>query len=370
MNSSNVAGQTDDQAIVAFKYMLERPDFTLDTECTFPAHGMTGIFGQSGSGKTTLLRCIAGLEPSARGRLNVNGEVWQNSDDDVSVPPYRRSIGYVFQDARLFPYLDVEANLHYGMRRNRSNDSRVDFQQVTELMELGGMLHRRPNQLSGGEAQRVAIARALLRAPRLVLMDEPLAALDIMRREEIFPFLDRLHAELELPVLYVSHSIDEVCRLCDYLIVMQAGRIQASDELPIVLEQLDLPALAGDEVSSVIDGEIIEYDTVYDLTMVRFSGGQLLLPGDHGPIDRPLRLRIRANDVSLCRTVPEQSTILNILPATVREIRMEQGAYMRIGLVLGSDSLTARITRRSGDALNLSPGDQLFAQIKGLAVKR
>jgi molybdate transport system ATP-binding protein len=370
VNSSDVAQQTDDQAIVAFKYMLERPDFTLDTECTFPARGITGIFGQSGSGKTTLLRCIAGLEPSAHGRLNVNGDVWQDSDDDVCLPPYRRRIGYVFQDARLFPHLDVERNLRYGMQRNHGNDSRVDFQQVIELMELGSMLDRRPNELSGGEAQRVAIARALLRAPRLVLMDEPLAALDIMRRAEIFPFLDRLHAELELPVLYVSHSIDEVCRLCDNLIVMQAGRIQASDELPIVLEQLDLPLLAGDEVSSVIDGKVIEYDKDYDLTTVQFSGGHLLLPGVHGPIDGPLRLRIRANDVSLCRTKPEQSTILNILPATVREVRPEPGAYMRIGLVLGSDSLTARITRRSGEALKLSPGDQVFAQIKGLAVKR
>lgn len=370
MTNSVVGQKTFNQGVVSCSYALERPGFTLDTECTFPAHGMTGIFGPSGSGKTTLLRCIAGLEPTARGQLTVNGEVWQNSDNGVSVPPYRRRIGYVFQDARLFPHLDVEANLRYGMQRNRGNDSRVDFQQVIELMELGGMLDRRPNELSGGEAQRVAIARALLRAPRLVLMDEPLAALDIMRRAEIFPFLDRLHAELELPVLYVSHSIDEVCRLCDHLIVMHAGRVEACDELPVVLGRLDLPLLAGDEVSSIIDGEVIEHDAVFDLTTVRFSGGQLLLPGNHGPVHRPLRLRIRANDVSLCRSQPEQSTILNILPATVREVQAEQGAYMRIGLVLGSDSLTARITRRSGEALGLSPGDQVFAQIKGLAVKR
>ena len=370
MNSSDVVEQTDDQAIVSFKYMLERPNFMLDTECTFPARGITGIFGQSGSGKTTLLRCIAGLEPTAHGRLNVNGEVWQDSDDGVSVPPYRRRIGYVFQDARLFSHLDVEGNLRYSMQRTRGYESRVDFGQVIELMELGGMLGRHPAELSGGEAQRVAIARALLHAPGLVLMDEPLAALDIMRRAEIFPFLDRLHAELELPVLYVSHSIDEVCRLCDHLIVMQAGRIQASDELPVVLDQLDLPLLAGDEISSVIDGKLIEYDGDYDLTTVQFSGGQLLLPGAHGSIDAPLRLRIRANDVSLCRTAPEQTTILNVLPATVREVRAEQGAYMRIGLVLGNDSLTARITRRSAEALDLAPGDQVFAQIKGLAVKR
>ena len=370
MNKSVASDRADDRAIVSCQYVLARPGFTLDAECTFPARGITGIFGQSGSGKTTLLRCIAGLEPTARGRLTVNGEVWQDSDQAVSVPPHRRSIGYVFQDARLFPHLDVEANLRYGMQRSRQNSSRVDFGQVIDLMELDGMLNRRPAELSGGEVQRVAIARALLRAPRLVLMDEPLAALDIMRRAEIFPFLDRLHAELELPVLYVSHSIDEVCRLCDYLIVMHAGRVEACDELPIALEQLDLPLLAGEEISSVIDAEIVAYDAAYDLTTVRFSGGPLLLPGVHGPIDGPLRLRIRANDVSLCRTAPEQSTILNILPATVREVRPEPGAFMRIGLVLGADALTARITRRSGETLDLSPGDQVFAQIKGLAVKR
>jgi molybdate transport system ATP-binding protein len=275
----------------------------------------------------------------------------------------------VFQEPRLFGHLNVRSNLEYGRRRRHDPNNGVEFEQIVDLLGLAGLLHRAPGDLSGGEAQRVAIARALLRAPRLVLMDEPLAALDRARKDEILPFLDRLHAELSMPILYVSHSIEEVCRLCDHLVVMDRGRILGDGEIQSVLVNLDLPLLAGEEAGSVIAGTIDDYDAKYDLTRLLFSGGALLVPGRFGDRESQLRLRIRANDVSLCRSRPDDSTILNIIPVTVDRIHHDQGPYALVRLRAGSDLLTARLTRRSCDDMGIQPGDQLLAQIKSVAVR-
>jgi molybdate transport system ATP-binding protein len=311
---------------------------------------------REGAGKTTLLRCIAGLERPEAGRLVVGGELWQDGFEKVWRAVHERNIGYVFQEPRLFDHLDVRGNIDYGMRRTeRDNGASADH--VIDLLGLEKLLTRKPDALSGGEAQRVAIARALLRAPRFVLMDEPLASLDQARKEEIFPFLERLHAESDVPIIYVSHNLDEICRLCDHLVVLDAGGVVANGDLQSVLVRADLPVLMGADAGSVLQGSVESYDQQDDLSLLRFSGGATV------------RARIKANDVSLCRTRPEKSTILNILPAAIEAIQDDPGPSVLVLLVMGTDRAIARVTRRSARELNLKKGDELFVQIKSVVVR-
>jgi molybdate transport system ATP-binding protein len=354
--------------MIELRYRVERREFSLDVDLELPLRGITGVFGESGAGKTTLLRCIAGLESALAGRLTVAGETWEDTARGIALPVQRRNIGYVFQEPRLFDHLSVRANIEYG-RNRRAGDNAGDFDHVIELLGLGALLERRPLALSGGEAQRVAIARALLCAPQLVLMDEPLASLDRARRDEILPFLERLHAEARIPIIYVSHNIEEICRLCDHLVVMEAGRVLASGELQDVLVQLDIPVLGGDNAGSIIDGVIARYDGDDDLTCLEFSGGRLWVPGHVGAEGAALRLRTQASDISLCRSRPEQSTILNILPAEIEAIQPGQGPTILVRLRLGEDRIVARVTRRSIRELGLQEGESLFAQVKSVAVR-
>ena len=363
MNTDTAASKVD------IRYSLRLGDFELDVDLDIPMHGITGIFGESGSGKTTLLRCIAGLETGGTGRLVVDDEVWQDDENNKSRPIHEQEIGYVFQEPRLFRHLSVRRNLEYGLRRTSAKHSNVTLDQVVELFDLQRLLARAPADLSGGEAQRVAIARALLRAPRLVLMDEPLAALDRARKDEILPFLDRLHSDLQIPIIYVSHNIEEICRLCDHLLVLENGRILAEGDLQSVLVRMDLPLLSGEEAGSVIHGTIGEYDFDYDLTHLTFSGGELIVPGHVGSPGSSLRLRIRANDISLCRDRPESSTILNVLPAVIEAIQPDSGPMVLLRLKLGTDRMITRITRRSCDKLALKQGDEVLAQIKAVAIR-
>ena len=217
--------------VIQLRYLLELGDFALDVDLELPLRGISGVFGESGSGKTSLLRCVAGLAHPGQGRLVVAGDAWQDSSTGICRPVHERNIGYVFQEPRLFSHLDVRGNLDYGSKRRRPSAESVSVDQVINLLGLGTLMQRRPAELSGGEAQRVSIARALLRAPRFVLMDEPLASLDRARKDEVLPFLDRLHAELAVPIIYVSHSIDEICRLCDHLVVLDGGRVIADGGL-------------------------------------------------------------------------------------------------------------------------------------------
>ena len=354
--------------MIELQYGIERAGFTLNVNLALPSQGITGVFGVSGAGKTTLLRCIAGLEPAAAGRLAVAGEAWEDTRAGVSLPVQQRNIGYVFQEPRLFDHLSVRANIEYGARRRHGNNG-VSFDYVVDLLGLEALLERRPHALSGGEAQRVAIARALLCSPQLVLMDEPLAALDRARRNDILPFLDRLHAKAQIPIIYVSHNIDEVCRLCDHLVVMDAGGVTASGPLQDVLVQLDIPVLGGSNAGSVIEGTVSGYDSEDDLSCLEFSGGRLWVPGAAGAQADTVRLRIQASDVSLCRSRPEQSTILNILPATVDAIQTVESASILVRLLMGKDRIVARVTRRSIRELDLREGESLFAQIKSVAVR-
>jgi molybdate transport system ATP-binding protein len=354
--------------MIGLQYQLRRASFLLDVNVELPMRGITGLFGVSGAGKTTLLRCIAGLEQATTGKLTVDGDTWEDSSTGTTRATQQRSLGYVFQEPRLFDHLSVRANIEYGHKR-REQTGAVTFEHVIELLGLAHLLSRHPVDLSGGEAQRVAIARALLCSPKFVLMDEPLASLDQRRRDEILPFLDRLHAESEIPIIYVSHNIEEVCRLCDHLVVVDGGHVVASGELQDVLVRLDIPVLDGDHAGSVIEGTSGSYDEPDDLTRLEFSGGELWVPGKAGPDGSPLRLRIRASDVSLCRDRPAHSTILNILPVRVEAIHVEDGPSTLVRLVLGDDRILARITRRSIRELGLQPGEQLFAQIKSVAVR-
>lgn len=353
---------------IQLRYALQRGSFALDVDLDLPMRGITGVFGPSGAGKTTLLRCVAGLEQAANGKLIVAGDVWQDSASRIRRAVHKRDIGYVFQEPRLFAHLDVRGNVEYGLRRH-ANKASPDFDRVITMLGLEQLLSRRPDELSGGEAQRVAIARALLCAPRFVLMDEPLASLDQARKEEILPFLDRLHAEADVPIIYVSHNIDEICRLCDYLVVIDDGQVGAHGDLQSVLVRLDVPSLAGEQAGSVIQGEARAYDENDDLTLLGFSGGELWVPGKASTSGAELRLRIKASDVSLCRSRHEQSTILNVVPAAIEAIQAAGDSSMLVRLGLGSDHILARVTRRSVRELNLREGDEVFAQIKSVAVR-
>ena len=344
--------------------------FRLDVDLRLPGRGVTALFGHSGSGKTTLLRCVAGLEPAARGRLVVNGECWQDDARGIQVPTHRRALGYVFQEASLFAHLDVARNLDYGLRRIPPAARRVPRAQAIELLGIGHLLQRRPDTLSGGERQRVAIARALLTAPRLLLMDEPLAALDAQRKAEILPYLARLRAELDIPVLYVSHALDEVIQLADHLVLLDAGQVRASGPIAETLARIDLPMAQSASAAVLIEATVQGYDSAYELLRLGFAGGELLAPHPTplAPGTR-LRLQVQARDVSLALAPAPGSSILNRLPATVTGISSaDTPAHMLVRLDAGGTPLLARITRFSCDQLHLAVGLPVWAQIKAVAL--
>jgi molybdate transport system ATP-binding protein len=279
---------------------------------------------------------------------------------------HQRRIGYVFQEPQLFAHLSVRKNIEFGMRRNPDATDQTD--EVARLLEVSHLLDRSTNDLSGGEAQRVSIARVLCQSPRLILMDEPLSALDERRRNEVLPYLDRLHAEWSVPIIYVSHNIDEICRLSDHLIVLDKGRVVAEGDLQSMLARIDLPQLGGRNAGAVLNVTQSRYDSEFDLTLFSFSGGEIWVPGQHDASST--RLRIRASDVSLSRTPAESSTILNILPAAIEATEPETSSAELVRLSLGDDYLVARITRRSLRRLELKVGDKVYAQIKSVTVRR
>ena len=265
------------------KLDLARADFDVSVDVHLPAHGISVIFGPSGCGKTTLLRCVAGLEPAARGVVRLGHEVWQDDAPEVGtsfrLPTHLRALGYVFQEASLFDHLDVAGNLAYGHRRaergSRNAMSQAVQQQVIELLGIGHLLQRRSHELSGGERQRVAIARALVTQPRLLLLDEPLAALDHARRQEVLPWLEKLRDDLNIPMLYVTHAVDEVARLADTLVVMRAGRIHANGPVADVLTQTDVPVVVGEDAGALLTGVVLRIDAPWHLAQVGFAGGAL-----------------------------------------------------------------------------------------------
>lgn len=343
--------------------------FALELKARLPGRGVTAVFGPSGSGKTTLLRCLAGLQPvSAGSSITVGGELWQGRGR--SLPAHRRPTGYVFQESSLFPHLTAMGNLRYALRR-APRPAPDGLERTVALMGIEASLERYPAQLSGGERQRVAIARALLVGPRLLLLDEPLASLDMARRAGIMPYLERLHREAAMPVVYVTHSLDEVARLADFLVVLDRGRAVAQGPLPETLSRLDLPLPASADSGVVLEAEIVERDGRWRLALARFPGGELWLPDGGGGLPRRVRARVLARDVSLSLDAEQRSSILNRLPATVAEVREEaDGAMALVRLLVGPTALLARVSMRSLDQLGIRPGAKAFAQVKSVAVIR
>jgi molybdate transport system ATP-binding protein len=361
--------------LIQARLSLPRRDFTLDVSIELPAQGISALFGPSGCGKTTVLRALAGLE-RASGRVAFREEVWQDDATGRFVPTHQRPLGYVIQEAALFPHLSVRGNLDYGYKRTAGAERRIPRDDAVELLDIGSLMARRPATLSGGERQRVAIARALATSPRLLLMDEPLAALDAARKSEILPYLERLHRELALPIVYVTHSMDEVARLADFLVMMRAGGILAAGPMAELLARTDLPLNHQDDAGVVIEAQVAEHDQRLGLSRMVFAGGALWVGETTAAVGQRVRARVLARDVSVTRQRPDQTSILNILPVLLDSVVMERStALLRLaagGERVGQERvwLLARITRKSCEILDLEPGDLLYAQIKGVALMR
>jgi len=347
---------------------IDRGAFNLDVDLALPGRGVTALFGHSGSGKTTLLRVLAGLERVAGARVALGNEVWQDDARKVFVPTHQRGIGYVFQEASLFPHLSVRANLEFGRKRLRPAERRFDLMTVAELLGIERLLDASPATLSGGERQRAAIARTLLASPRLLLMDEPLAALDMRRKLEILPYLERLHDELALPVVYVSHAADEVARLADHLVVLEEGRVLASGPLAATLARLDLAANFQDDAGVMIETTLQAHDAD-GLSNLAFAGGVLLVGQRNAAVGTRVRCRIHARDVSLALERPRGSSITNILPARVDAVGPSgTPGQVLVRLLVGETALLARITERSRRELAIAPGCAVWAQVKAVAL--
>jgi molybdate transport system ATP-binding protein len=353
------------------RFLVEQGGFTLDVDVHLPGRGVTALFGHSGSGKTTVLRCLAGLTRPKHGRLCVNGETWLDTAQGIFVPTHKRPLGYVFQEASLFTHLTVERNLRYGLSRVPSTARRVDLAQAAELLGIGHLLDRMPAGLSGGERQRVGIARALLTSPRLLLLDEPLASLDQKRKLEILPYLERLHDELDIPVLYVSHAPEEVARLADHLVLLDHGRALASGPIGQTLARLDLPMTMAEDASVVIEGVVGAHDAAYGLLRIDLPGARASLRIVHAalPAGRPMRVVIRARDVSLAANAAGDTSVLNVLPATVVEMEpAADPAQVMVRLDIDGTPLLSRITRYSHDRLRLQVGARVWAQVKAVSL--
>lgn len=354
------------------RFTIDHGDFSLDVDLVLPEQGITAIFGASGCGKTTLLRLIAGLEPNLNGYLKVGDEVWQ--DGHYFLAPHQRSLAYVFQEPSLFSHLTVKANIEYGLKRLKHNEkNKISLEQAVELLGISHLLSRRPHQLSGGEQQRVAIARALAVSPSLLLLDEPLAALDATRKQEILPYLESLHRELDSPMLYVSHSRDEVARLADHLVLLENGRVRTTGAVGELFTQLDLSLAHGADTQSVIEAVITEHDEEFDLSYLEFSGGIygecFAVTRSNLPLGQAVRLQVRASDVSITLEHQSNTSILNIFEAMVDNIAEEGKGKMTIRLMIGSVvPLLAHITRKSALHLDLKIGKVVYVQVKSIAL--
>ena len=376
----------DDGNAIEADLRVQHPGFSLDVSLRLPAQGVSVLLGPSGCGKTTVLRALAGLGPTherAQGRVRVRGEVWQDDAQGVWLPVHQRPIGVVFQDASLFDHLSVQGNLDYGWRRVPPAQRRLRHDDVIPMLGIGHLLKRRPHGLSGGERQRVAIARALLTSPALLLMDEPLSALDAARKAEVLPCLERL-GQAGVPVVYVTHALDEAARLADHLVLLDEGRVQASGPASALWTRLDVSLSQLDEAAAVLPARVCAHDAAQGLSLLSVGdadqGLALWTSSCQAAPGAALKVQVAARDVSVSLSRAHDSSILNILPAVVDEVRDDATGSVTLRLRLQSGAhdagteaapcLLARVTRRSADVLGLRVGVSVFAQVKGVALLR
>ncbi|MBT8145586.1 MAG: molybdenum ABC transporter ATP-binding protein [Gammaproteobacteria bacterium] len=353
--------------MISIRCLLQHTDFSLDIDCQLPEKGVTVVFGPSGCGKTSLLRVIAGLETASRGHVLVNSSTWQDDSKSCWLPAHQRSVGFVFQQPGLFRHLSVLENLLFGLRRRGSG--RLDQNLVIATLELDSLLQRTVNDLSGGEQQRVALGRALMSNPQLLLLDEPLAALDTLSKARLIPFIENALHLLDIPALYVTHSTDELVRLADHVVMMERGRAVASGPLVDVFSRLDMSLSGVDDAFSVLKGAVLE-DTLPGLSAVRTEGGNLFhIPQGTAGMSQKVRIKIQARDVSLALEIPKRTSILNVLPAVVEEVSsVSNMGNCTVKLDLGGEKLLARISDYSRQQLRVEPGIRLYAQVKSAAL--
>lgn len=350
---------------------LAQGGFRLDVSCRTRENGVVGVFGPSGAGKSTLLRCLAGLEPRCVGAVRLGAACWQDSARGLFVPPHRRGVGFVFQDSRLFPHLDVVGNLDYAHRRSPQSERRLGFDEVVGWLDLAPLLKRSPASLSGGERQRVALGRSLLSQPRLLLLDEPLAALDLRRRQETLPYLKRLRDELMMPIIYVSHNLDELVECADELLLMEQGRSVSFGPIFEQLGRVDSPLAQHEEAGALIEAVVTEHDERYHLSYLALGTQRLVVGRQICLVGQTVRMRIHARDVALSLDRPRSSTLLNIIEANVDTLAAAAAAgQVLVKLDVEGQALLARITRKSADALELRAGTRVYALVKSVALMR
>ncbi|MPZ38675.1 MAG: molybdenum ABC transporter ATP-binding protein [Rhizobiales bacterium] len=359
-------------AEIDFDTRIAFGEFVLDVSDRMALDGITALFGPSGCGKSTLLRIISGLEPAARGRVRFGDEVWQDDSSGTFVPAHRRGVGYVFQDVRLFPHLTVAGNLRYADKRSQLAGSQISLDGVVRALDLAPLMDRRTPSLSGGERQRVAIGRTLLTRPRLLLMDEPLAALDVRRKREILPLIEGLPKAFGVPVIYVTHAIDEVARLAQRMLALASGRKVAEGPVADVLARLDLQSVTGRfEAGVVLTARVTGHDRHFRLTHLDHHGQDIVMPMAELAVGDEVRLRIRARDVALATKRPEEISVRNIMVGSIAEIVEEpETAFAETLVDVGGAKIRARVTRSAVAELALAPGKPVFALIKSIAFDR
>ncbi len=348
---------------IELRVQLRRASFMLDVALTLPARGVSVVFGPSGSGKSTLLRAIAGLESAARGRVRIGNTVWQ--DDRLRLPPHRRAVGVVFQHAALLPHLSVHENLRYGWQRCGAAASALD--EWIDKLALGPLLARAPVSLSGGERQRVALGRALVCQPRWLLMDEPLSALDAERRAEILPYIETIRRQANIPVLYVTHGVEEAARLADHLVLLEAGTVRVDGAALDVLNRADLPLALRDDAAAVIEASVVDVDS-HGLLTLDTPVGALYAHGRQPPPGVHVRVRVQARDVSIALSRPADSSVLNIVAATLEQLTVLPSGQLQLRLRAGKARLLARVSQQSARRLELREGLPVWAQIKAVAL--
>ena len=354
---------------------IARSAFELKLKLQLPARGITAIFGPSGSGKTTLLRAVAGLEKNPQGLIQIGENIWQDTKQGIYIPTWQRPLGYVFQESSLLPHLSVAENLNFGLKRvlksanSAPTAANKALQASIELLGIGGLLQRMPDELSGGERQRVAIARAIAMQPQLLLMDEPLASLDAARRQEIFPWLARLRDELKMPMLYVTHSAEEVARLADHLVVLDQGHVKAQGSVSAVLTQVVNPVVVGEDAGALIAGCIGAVDAQWHLSRVDFDGGCIWMRDAGLPVGKAVRIRILARDVSLAISEPTNTSIQNQLRGSIQSMTPDKHpSQVMVVLKCGAEEVLARVTKRAVNELALQVGMPVWAQVKSVAL--